>query len=54
MNIRRRDYMVLKGVIPEKLEQDLNELGREGWEMVGFGVEDGPNSVVIFKRAIEQ
>ena len=47
--------MVLKGVIPEKLEQDLNELGREGWEMVGYGMNDGANAaVIIFKRAIEQ
>ena len=38
----------------EKLDKDLNELGSDGWEMVGYGLNDGVNAaVVIFKRAIE-
>jgi hypothetical protein len=46
---------MLKGFKPAKLEKDLNELGREGWEMVGYGMNDGANAaVIIFKRAIEQ
>ena len=41
-------------VIREKLEAELNELGSEGWEMVGFGMNDGAHAaVIIFKRAIE-
>ena len=46
---------MLKGFKPEKLEKDLNELGIEGWEMVGYGMNDGANAaVIIFKRAIQQ
>ena len=34
----------------EKLEKDLNELGSEGWEMVGYGLNDGGNAAVLFSR----
>ena len=52
----RENYKgIFKGFKPGKLEKDLNELGGEGWEMVGYGMNDGANAaVIIFKRAIEQ
>jgi hypothetical protein len=30
---------------------DLNKLGAEGWEMVGFSVDDSQNKFFYFKRA---
>ena len=32
-------------------EQDLNKLGAEGWEMVGFTIDQSQNRVFYFKRA---
>ena len=32
-------------------EQDLNKLGTEGWEMVGFSVDQLHNRYFYFKRA---
>ncbi len=42
-----------KGIKDEKFEKDLNELGQEGWEFVGQGMNDGVNNnFLIFKRPI--
>ena len=50
----RDEYQGFLGFILEKFEEKLNELGSEGWEMVGFGMNDGANAaVIIFKRAIQ-
>ncbi|HWS86083.1 MAG TPA: hypothetical protein VN282_03925 [Pyrinomonadaceae bacterium] len=32
-------------------EPDLNKLGAEGWEMVGFSIDQSQNRVFYFKRA---
>lgn len=32
-------------------ERDLNNLGAEGWEMVGFNIDQSQNRYVYFKRA---
>ena len=52
--MRNEDY--IKGVLnkslkEEKLEQELNALGNQGWEMVGVAYGDGVhNKVIVFKR----
>ena len=36
---------------PELLEEKLNALGNQGWEMVGVAYGDGVhNRVIVFKR----
>ena len=43
-----------KGVKGDKFEEDLNELGLEGWEFVGQGMNDEiNNNYLIFKRPID-
>ena len=32
-------------------DQDLNKLGAEGWEMVGFSIDQSQNRYFFFKRA---
>ena len=50
----RDDYSGMMGFKSDKCEAKLNELGIEGWEMVGFGMNDGAHAaVIIFKRAIQ-
>ena len=46
--------MLGKTFRPEELENDFNELGSEGWELVGVAFNDGAggDSVVVFKREI--
>ena len=52
--MRSDDY--IKGVLNksanlELVEQELNALGNQGWEMVGVAYADGVhNRVIIFKR----
>ena len=35
---------IFKGVKDDKFVKDLNELGAEGWEFVGQGMNDGINA----------
>lgn len=32
-------------------DQQMNDLGADGWEMVGFSVDDNGNKFMYFKRA---
>ena len=51
----RDDYKgFFKGVKNEKFEKDINELGKEGWEFVGSGMNDGLNAMIlVFKRPLQ-
>ena len=51
----RDDYKgFFQGVKNEKFEKDINDLGREGWEFVGNGLNDGLNAMIlVFKRPLE-
>ena len=50
----RDEYSGFLGFKSDKFEAKLNELGSEGWELVGIGMNDGANATfLIFKRAIE-
>ena len=43
-----------QGVKNEKFEKDINDLGREGGEFVGNGLNDGLNAMIlVFKRPLE-
>ena len=43
-----------KGVKDDKFEKDINVLGKEGWEFVGQGLNDGiNNNYLIFKRPLD-
>jgi len=52
--MRSDDYIkgVLNKSLNEKvLEQELNALGNQGWEMVGVAYADGVhNRVIVFKK----
>ena len=53
--VNREDYiqgLLGKSFKPEKFNKKLNELGSEGWELVGVAFNDGAggNSVITFKR----
>ncbi len=44
---------MLKGIKPEVLEGQLNELGQEGWEVAGISVLENTGKVlVVLKRLI--
>ena len=51
----RDDYKgFFKGVKDDKFEKDINVLGKEGWEFVGQGLNDGINNkYLIFKRPLD-
>ena len=51
----RDDYKVFfKGVKDDKFEEDINVLGKEGWDFVGQGLNDGiNNNYLIFKRHLD-
>ena len=51
----RDDYKgFFKGVKNEKFESDINDLGKEGWEFVGNGLNDGLNAMIlVFKRPLQ-
>jgi|TARA_B110000240_G_C13308547_1_gene371719 hypothetical protein len=51
----RDDYKgFFKGVKDDKFEKDINVLGKEGWEFVGQGLNDGiNNNYLIFKRPLD-
>ena len=45
------DYTYAGEFKPELLEEKLNALGNQGWEMVGVAYGDGVhNRVIVFKR----
>ena len=51
-----REAIALQGLTPEEgyseyLEDKFNKLGEEGWEMVGYAMNNGANArMVCFKR----
>ena len=50
---RDNDQSFFNEIKDEKFEKDLNELGQEGWEFVGQGMNDGVNNnFLIFKRPV--
>ena len=51
----RDDYKgFFKGVKDDKFEKDINVLGKEWWEFVGQGLNDGiNNNYLIFKRPLD-
>ena len=54
MYMKRENYSGFTGGLkPELLENELNALGIQGWEMVGIAYGDGVhNKVIVFKRQI--
>ena len=51
MYMERDDYWGTREFKPELLEEKLNALGNQGWEMVGVAYGDGVhNRVIVFKR----
>jgi len=44
-----------KGVKDEDLEAELNQLGEEGWELVGFRtIENSNQAQAVFKRPLDR
>ena len=44
---------MLKGIKPEGVESQLNELGQEGWEVVSIGTMENTGKVlIVLKRHI--
>ena len=54
MKANRDDYKgFFTGIKDDKFERDLNNLGQDGWEFVGQGMNDGiNNNFLIFKRPL--
>jgi len=46
------EYKVVGHTKNKKLEEELNKLGKEGWEVVAGGVGSWPHSQFVLRRPV--